>query len=277
VSPTELAPSAIRRHGSGGASARSLLFTVLGEFVLPAGGRAWTSAFIELLGRLGVAEKASRQALMRTAADGWLEGVRVGRRTRWRLTPAAERLLTDGTERIFGFSAIAEGWDGRWTLLLARVPETDRAGRHLLRSRLAWSGFGNCAPGLWLSPRTDRAAEVQRVLAEAGVADAQLFLAEHHGNGSLSALVRQSWDLSRLERHYRDFIAGFATAGGDPLLRTTELVHAWRRFPAIDPELPKLVLPPTWPGPAAARVFRSRHADWSAAAVRAWAELDSAG
>jgi phenylacetic acid degradation operon negative regulatory protein len=274
VTATELAPATIRRHGSGGGSARSLLFTVLGEFVLPIGGQAWTSALIELLGRLGVAEKASRQALMRAAADGWLAADRVGRRTRWRLTPAAERLLTDGTERIFSFSAIANGWDGRWTLLLARVPETDRAGRHLLRSRLAWSGFGNCAPGVWLSPRTDRAGEVQGVLAEAGVTDAQLFLASHHGDGSLTGLVRQSWDLTGLARHYRDFIAGFAGADGDPLVRTTELVHAWRRFPFIDPELPALVLPADWPGPAAAKVFRRRHADWSARAVRAWAELN---
>jgi phenylacetic acid degradation operon negative regulatory protein len=264
-------PVVSRRHASG--SARSLLFTVLGEFVLPTGGRAWTSAFIETLGRLGVEEKACRQALMRTAADGWLESVRVGRRTRWRLTPAAERLLTEGTDRIFSFCAIAEDWDGRWTLLLARVPETDRAGRHLLRSRLAWSGFGNCAPGLWLSPRADRVPEVQRVLAEAGVPDAQLFIAEHHGDGSLSSLVGQSWDLAQLGRRYQEFIASFRSAGGDPLTRITELVHAWRRFPFIDPELPALVLPPSWPGPRAAAVFRSRHAGWVDRAVRDWTEL----
>lgn len=271
---TDLAPATIRRHGSGGSSARSLLFTALGEFVLPTGGQAWTSALIELLGRLGVAEKAGRQALMRAAADGWLAADRVGRRTRWRLTAAAERLLTDGTERIFSFSAIADDWDGRWTLLLARVPETDRAGRHLLRSRLAWSGFGNCAPGVWLSPRTDRAAEVHRVLAEAGVSDAQLFLAAH-GDGSLADLVRQSWDLVRLDRDYREFIAEFSAADGDPLVRSTELVHAWRRFPFIDPELPALVLPADWPGPTAAELFRRRHADWSAHAVRSWTKLDT--
>ena len=57
-----------RRHAAGAASARGLLLTVLGEFVLPAGGSAWTSAFIDVLGRLGVEEKAARQALMRTAA-----------------------------------------------------------------------------------------------------------------------------------------------------------------------------------------------------------------
>lgn len=55
--------------------------TCRGEFVLPGEGSAWTSAFIGVLSRLGVEEKASRQALMRTAADGWLASERVGRRT----------------------------------------------------------------------------------------------------------------------------------------------------------------------------------------------------
>ncbi|MGH7735640.1 MAG: PaaX family transcriptional regulator C-terminal domain-containing protein, partial [Gemmatimonadales bacterium] len=115
--PGEPAPTLLRRHAAGGESARGVLFTVLGELVLPTGGEAWTSAFIDVFGRLGVEEKAARQALMRTAADNWLSSERVGRRTVWRLTPAAERLLQDGTERIFGFAAVAADWDGRWTIM----------------------------------------------------------------------------------------------------------------------------------------------------------------
>ena len=53
---TDPAPTMSRRHAAGAESARGLLFTVLGEFVLPAGGSAWTSAFIDVLGRLGVEE-----------------------------------------------------------------------------------------------------------------------------------------------------------------------------------------------------------------------------
>ena len=85
------APTLLRRHAAGTESARSLLFTILGELVLPTGGEAWTSAFIDVLGRLGVEEKAARQALMRTAAAGWLEAEKLGRRTRWRLTGSSGR------------------------------------------------------------------------------------------------------------------------------------------------------------------------------------------
>ena len=139
--PHEPAPTMARRHAAGAESARGVLFTVLGELVLPTGGEAWTSAFIDVFGRLGVEEKAARQALMRTAADNWLSSERVGRRTVWRLTPAAERLLRDGTERIFGFAAVAEDWDGRWTIVIARTPETERAARHMIRTRLRWAGL----------------------------------------------------------------------------------------------------------------------------------------
>src|SRR5215218_2598387 len=202
------APTLSRRHAAGAGSARGLLFTVLGELVLPAGGSAWTSAFIEVLGRLGVEEKATRQALMRTAGDGWLESERSGRRTSWRLTPRAEQLLVEGTERIYGFTSTRSGWDGRWLLVLARTPETDRPVRHLLRTRLTWAGLGSPAPGVWVSTHVDRVAEVEEVLAAAGVLDgAQVFVAEHAGHGDVAAMVGQAWDLAGIEASYRAFLA----------------------------------------------------------------------
>src|SRR6266568_4443919 len=220
-------PILLRRHAAGTDSARSVLFTVLGELVLPTGGEAWTSAFIDLFGRLGVEEKAARQALMRTAADSWLSSERIGRRTVWRLTPAAERLLRDGTERIFGFTAVAADWDGRWTIVIARTPETERAARHMLRTRLRWAGFGHVMPGVWLSLRSDRGDVVRQLLAEAGLPDGARFTAEHQGGGSLVAMVGQAWDLDQLAREYDEFIEAFSgDADPDPLARVIDLVHA---------------------------------------------------
>ena len=269
-----VAPTVLRRHAAGTESARSLLFTVLGELVLPTGGQAWTSAFIDVLGRLGVEEKAARQALMRTAADNWLNSERVGRRTVWRLTPASERLLRDGTERIFGFRAVAEDWDGRWTIVIARTPETERATRHVLRTRLRWAGFGSIMPGVWLSPRGDRGAEVREILAEAGLPDGYLFAAEYQGGGPVTAMVGQAWDLDELANAYDDFIVTFGgPAGPAPLARIIDLVHAWRRFPWIDPGLPASFLPVPWSGTEAAELFARRHAEWADEAISDWKQL----
>ena len=132
---------------------RALLFTLLGEFVLPCGGSAWTSAFLDVFARLGVEEKAARQALARTAADGWIAPSRHGRRTRWLLTDAGRRLLTEGTERIYAFAGAQRDWDGSWLLVLARVPATSsRRTRHLLHTRLGWAGLGSPAPGICCAP-----------------------------------------------------------------------------------------------------------------------------
>jgi phenylacetic acid degradation operon negative regulatory protein len=274
----EPASAVSRRHAAGAESARGLLLTVLGEFVLPAGGSALTSALIDVLGRLGVEEKASRQAVMRTAADGLLTSQRQGRRTLWTLTPAAERFLTEGAERIYGFQATQPEWDGRWLIVLARVPETERAARHLLRTRLAWAGFGSPAPGVWISTHVDRADEAGRVLDEAGVPDGQIFLGEHLAGGPLSATVRQAWDLDAVEASYEEFLTEFARAPAkDALVRTVQLVHAWRRFPRTDPALPADLLPARWSGVRAAKLFTRRRAEWHAAAQAEWRRTTASG
>jgi phenylacetic acid degradation operon negative regulatory protein len=268
------APAFSRRHEAGAPSARGLLFTLLGEFVLPGDGTAWTSAVLETFARLGIEEKATRQALMRTAADGWLDAEKIGRRARWRLTESARRLLTDGADRIYSFTGPARDWDGRWLLISARIPETDRRARHVVRTRLNWAGFGSLGAGLWISPHPRRQGEATEVLREAGV-EAHMFVATRTGLGSTESMAESAWDLPAIEEQYEQFIAEFG--GDDPadaLTRQIELVHAWRRFPSIDPVLPRELLPPRWSGLTAARLFTQRHEQWSRDAREEWKRLN---
>jgi phenylacetic acid degradation operon negative regulatory protein len=272
-------PTLSRRHAAGAPSARGLLFTLLGEFVLPGGGTAWTSAMLTAFARLGIEEKTTRQALMRTAASGWLDADKVGRRTRWRLTASAQKLLTDGADRIYSFTGPAESWDGRWLLVYARIPERDRRARHVVRTRLSWAGFGSLGAGLWISPHADREAEAIGVLREAGVAaDAHVFVARRSGLAEVQVMVAAAWDLGAIEDQYEEFIEEFrATAPADVLARQVELVHAWRRFPSIDPVLPHELLPARWSGLKAARLFADRHQRWSGAAMQEWKRLNDVG
>jgi phenylacetic acid degradation operon negative regulatory protein len=269
-------PGLSRRPAAGAPSARGLLFTLLGEFVLSGGGTAWTSAVIAAFARLGIAEKAARQALMRTAAGGWLAAEKDGRRTRWHLTAAARQLLTDGAERIYSFTPGAENWDGRWLLVAARVPDGDRSARHAARTRLSWAGFGSLSPGLWISAHPEREAEAARVLRDAGLASAaHVFVATRSGLADAGGMVRAAWDLAAIEREYERFIAEFSGPEPDDVLaRQVALVHAWRRFPAIDPALPAALLPARWSGLQAARLFTGRHERWSGGAQLEWKRLN---
>src|SRR5271170_1448189 len=276
VAAADPTPTLSRRHAAGAPSARGLLFTLLGEFVLPGGGTAWTSAVLAAFARLGVEEKTTRQALMRTAASGWLDAEKVGRRTRWRLTASAQKMLTEGADRIYSFTGPAESWDGRWLLVYVRIPETDRRARHVVRSRLSWAGFGSMGAGLWISPHPDREDEAVGVLREAGVAaDAHVFVARRSGLADVRVMVAAAWDLRAIEEQYEWFLEELrATTPADALAWQLELVHAWRRFPSIDPALPRELLPARWSGLEAARLFADRHQRWSVPATQEWKRLN---
>jgi phenylacetic acid degradation operon negative regulatory protein len=259
-------------------SARSWLLTVLGEYVLPRGAPVWTATFVDVLGGLGVEPMAARQALARTATDGWLASTRSGRRTQWRLTSDGERLLRDGARRIYGFAPSAAAWDGRWLVLLVSVPESRRQARHVIRTRLAWAGFGSPAPGVWISAHAAAEAEAKQVLTELGLADETYsFVGPFAGIGSANDLVARAWDLSSVAAHYRafgDLVANLRP--GTPtetMLAQIRLVHAWRRMPMIDPQLPVDLLPAEWIGRTAAETFRERHEAWARGAQDAWSVL----
>ncbi|MGY1798599.1 PaaX family transcriptional regulator [Blastococcus sp. SYSU D00868] len=275
-------PFVTRRQELGAASARSLLLTVLGEFVLPAGRPVWTATLIELLGELDVAEKAARQAIMRTADSGWIAASRVGRETRWSLTAAGTRLLREGSERIYGFATDERQWDGRWLVALVGVPENNRALRQRLRTQLGWAGLGSPAPGTWVTPWTGREAEVREALEELGLlAGSWTFVAGAGRVGDERSLARAAWDLDDIEGRYEDFLelVGRRRPRTDrqALVAQVRLVQEWRRFPLLDPGLPRELLPPRWSGNRAAEVFRERHAAWASRAQTAWTELAREG
>ncbi|HEU0104261.1 MAG TPA: PaaX family transcriptional regulator C-terminal domain-containing protein [Mycobacteriales bacterium] len=262
-----------RRREAGAASARSLLLTVLGEFVLPRGGAVWTGALVGALGEVGIEEKAARQALSRLAAEDLLTAERDGRRVRWHLTAAGTRLLAEGTERIYGFGRPGPPWDGRWLVLAVSVPESQRQLRHRLRTRLTWAGLGSPLPGLWVTPDVDKEKEVAAAVQELGVA-AYSFLGPYGAVGDEQRVVADAWALADVEQRYGEFLEAFAEpTADDPFRAQVLLVQEWRRFPFLDPALPAPLLPATWPGPRAAELFHARHDAWHLDAQAHWAAL----
>src|SRR5579875_1161297 len=163
--------SHIPHRSEAGPGARAVLLTVLGEFVLPSGGSAWTTTLVASLARLGVEEPTARQALARSSAAGLIVAEREGRRTRWTLTARAHRLLTEGAARIYGHGRDHPGWDGRWLLILTNVPERNRHLRSRLRARLTWYGLGPLGSGLGVTPWPDHERAVTGALRELGLTE----------------------------------------------------------------------------------------------------------
>jgi phenylacetic acid degradation operon negative regulatory protein len=251
----------LRRRSVGAPAARSTLLTVLGEFLLARPDGAWQEALIGSLRLLGFTPSAARQAVVRSTREGWLEGERIGRRSRMRLTESSAELLRDGARRIYGFGEPVS-LDGRWLLLVLRVPEQRRELRHRLTTQLAWAGFGSLGGGLWITPHVDR----ESLIHAEEPAQLLSFRAEIGALGDAGRVISEAWDLPALREHYVQFIADFARlrprGGPATFAAQTALVHAWRRFPFIDPDLPDDLLPDDWPRRRAYELFRDRHERW---------------
>lgn len=267
----------LRLRSVGAPVARSMLLTVLGEYVAPANLEVYRHTLVSSLENLGYTASAARQGVARSAAGGWLRSSRVGRRTRMALTQETHAMLRAGYPRIFGFGE-PWSWDGRWLLVVLRVPENRREVRDRLRTDLAWAGFGSLGGGLWVSPHVDREREVLAAANGNAHADVLAFAAQHvPDGGEPEGVVAQAWDLPGTADHYHGFIADFkALRPRTPqatFVAQTTMVHAWRKFPFVDPELPDELLPRGWPRNAARRLFRDRHERWQDAAESFFASL----
>lgn len=224
-----------------------------------------TAHLIALMGDVGVDERSVRSAASRMKRAGLLVTDRRGRLAGYALSDAAREIVEEGDRRIFGAVEPAVLGDG-WTLAVFSVPESDRAKRHVLRSRLGWLGFGHLVPGVWIAPRR-LVTEARRLIERAGLGEyVDLFEVSYRGFDDVRGLVRRSWDLDRLGRMYAAFVAEQrpvlvrwrrARASDDRSAFADYLlaVHQWRKFPYLDPGLPLEVLPRGWPGRDAAELF----------------------
>jgi len=274
-------PTSSRRREISSPSARSLLLTVLGEFVHPRREKVWTGTLVEALSILGIEEKSARQALTRASSEGVLSSTRLGRRAMWDLTDTGRQLLDEGAQRIYGFMRDSRPWDGRWLVLNISIPEAQRQLRHRLRTRLTWLGLGSPNSGLWVSPDASKEPAVHRVIRELGVEDRTFaWTGPTAAIGDETKLLEDAWDLDEVEDRYLAFLEEFenlrVTTSREAFVAQVNIVQAWRRFPFLDPDLPSELLDHDWPGPRAAAVFHDRHTRWHRQAQNEWDALDAA-
>jgi phenylacetic acid degradation operon negative regulatory protein len=238
----------------------------------------WQETLVDALVSVGYTSDAARQAVARSVRGGWLETSRVGRRSRVTLSARSAELLASGAARIYSFGEPWQ-WDGRWLVLVVRVPEARREVRHQLRTRLAWAGLGSMGGGVWLTPHVERESELRAAVLEAPAAAATSFVASLGALGRVEDVVAAAWDLDAVRDQYGAFISDFAAirpSSGEAFFRMqTLLVHAWRKFPFLDPDLPSELLPPGWPRGRALELFMGRHGRWEDAAQEWFHELDA--
>lgn len=237
--------------------ARSALFTLFGDVVRPDGGEAWLSTLTVYMRALEFSPEATRTALHRMSAEGWVEPRREGRFAAYRLTPKGEARLEEAAERIYRLRAV--DWDKHWRLLVHRGALPSAVAREL-----GWIGFGRLTPDVWVSPHPHD-THLDELLQHAGLLDVVHRFTSSSGADD-ERVVAAAWDLSELRAGHEAFLRRWATARAplqprEAFARRVRLVHHWRGFLFLDPGLPEALLPEDWSGARAAEVFGRRHAE----------------
>ncbi|HET7399877.1 MAG TPA: PaaX family transcriptional regulator C-terminal domain-containing protein [Intrasporangium sp.] len=279
---TEGSGSARYRAASGSVtpgSARSLLFTILGELVWPTGGPVRTATLVHILNGLGIEEQTARQAIARASASDWIQAERHGREVSWSLTPKVLDIFVTGSARVYSLSRPYEDWDGRWLAVMPTIPQSRRTARRPLYAGLTWAGFGDPAPGLWLSPHVERADEVNWLIKELDLTEHTVSIAGTVESIGISQadIVRRGWDLDALRRKYEhvlERIEGFRPKGSEETLLThVRAMNEWQEFPRTDPQLPEALLP-DWVGRQVARRIEHLRAQWTPVTRQRYAEIN---
>lgn len=267
--------TATRRRADGGPSARSLLISVLGQWVGPTDTPVWTATLVGALEALGIEARAARQAVNRTAADGWLEGESVGRYTRWRLTGSGRRMIGSAVPRVQRSIVSDRTWDGTFLLLTLTGAVLDREARERLAVGLDFEGFGTLGPGTWVAVGEGSREGADSVLSACGLQDRALLFSAQTVDGA--EVVALAWDLDTAEAAHEAFLEEFEKAVPadecEAFALRTRMAHEWRHLLSVDPSLPPQLLPADWVGTRARKVFQLRFSEWAEAATSYYIRL----
>jgi phenylacetic acid degradation operon negative regulatory protein len=227
---------------------QDLVLTIFGAHVRRPGQRVWAGGMVEILESLDFTSGSARAALARLVNRDLLARMRDGRRVYYSATQRANALLSEGDSRIFSFGR-SEPAVGLWTVLWHAIPEDQRTNRSRLASRLRFLGFGSVQDGTWVAAR-NREQEVKALLHQLGITRYASLMVGHM---SLEVppveLIAQAWRLEQARDRYEGFLSEFEglhsssvysrLSPAESFRSRTLLLHRFRGFPFMDPELPR--------------------------------------
>src|SRR5699024_2076191 len=246
---------------------RAMIFTLYGDYIRHYGNVIWIGSLIRLLEAFGHNEQSVRAAISRMAKQGWITSTKRGNKSFYSLTEPGRARMEEASKRIYKSSA--PDWDGKWRILVYTIPEKKRRVRDELRKELTWSGFGPLTNSCWVTPNPLE-KEVSRLIAKYGIHSyVSFFQADYAGMNDQKQMVDKCWDLTEITNQYQKFVDVYRKkymlaknkldtgkmSDSEAFVQSATLVHQYRKFLFIDPNLPKELLPDVWLGDTAASVF----------------------
>jgi phenylacetic acid degradation operon negative regulatory protein len=242
------------------------MVSLFGDAIAPRGGAIRLKNLIELLGPFEVNERLVRTSVFRLVQEDWLETIRNGRESSYRLTRTGFRRLEHAYEKVYRRPAAA--WDGTWTFILIPNEHLTVPRRLKLKQELEWEGVRQLTPHLFAHPTIgaealneifDRSGVRGKVISFTGTATDQV------GMCVIRELVNGTWNLKQVAGAYKTFERNFGKlksvlarrprlSGWEWLAIRVLLIHSFRRIVLHDPLLPNELLPNPWIGDDAYRL-----------------------
>ena len=254
---TELSAEAKKWGGLADISARSVLVTILGDSVAPLGGVIWLADLFTLTQPFGFNQRLVRTSMYRLVNENWVVNERVGRRSRYRLTPYAALETADADRRIY--QRHPRPWNEVWSLVFTDTLLSGDDNERTLARHLRWHGFVEITRGVWATPESDL-AEANEIMDRLDL-DIRPPIAQARFDrldGLVRAgLFRSSFALAETEKVYQAFIDRYrriaksdldAVTPMEAFALRTMVVHDLRRARLADPDLPAALLPEEWIG-----------------------------
>ena len=236
------------------------MVSIFGDAIAPHGGAIRLKNLIELLGPFEVNERLVRTSVFRLVKEDWLEAIRNGRESSYRLTRTGLRRLEHAYEKVYRRPAAA--WDGTWTFVLIPNEHLTVPRRLQLKQELEWEGVRQLTPHLFAHPMIGAEA-LNEIFDRSGVRGKVISFTgartDKAGMGVIRELVNGSWSLRPVAAAYQVFLRNFgklqpmlsherALSGWRSLAIRVLLIHSFRRIVLHDPLLPKALLPAPWIG-----------------------------
>lgn len=152
-------------------------------------------------------------------------------------------------------------WDGLWRIVIFDIPVVHNQLRDRLRAKLEELGFGMFQESVWMTPY-DLAREISEFIQSQGLEEfVYVFVSPLDFVKDKKALVEKIWKVEKIDGFYQDWIEDWEEKSkgiSEKKLRdlAQEFCSSYLEIVAVDPFLPKELLPDNWMGNKARSLFK---------------------
>jgi len=196
-----------------------------------------------------------QMSIKRALKTGYIEKIFKNSQPYLRLTGKGKKKLI----RDFSFLMFQKKkWDRKWRLVFFDIKEISRKTRDRLRNKLKEIGFAQFQQSVYISPH-DFTEDIREFLENYGLADAVYVLATRELLvGNERSLASKLWKLDKLNREYEKILEFWEDKRKKPSRNkiVREIRSRYFDVLALDPFLPKELLPSDWLRPQVESLIR---------------------